>query len=308
MVSASVRTPWLAGLLGGVLGSGITAAVVLLALPGRAPVEIPAVDQQPSAPKSPIASAPVPAASAPIDTEALAALERSLADAAAERSQIVAAQLDLSRELDALDVAVSALSLPTGGTTSSDAATTDPEGAPFQRGRGGRFGQRGAPDPEQLIAAGLDPATAASLTERSNAWQLERLQLIDRASREGWGESDELEQQLETLDESRPNLREELGDDAYDRYLFENGDANRVGIASVIPGSAAAAAGIEPGDVILSYATERMFSLGELQGATRAGSLGEIVTVEVLRDGQDVSLSLPRGPLGVTLTPQRVEP
>ena len=128
-------------------------------------------------------------------------------------------------------------------------------------------------------------------------------------SREGWREDRErFADSLETLEEQRPDLREELGDAAYDRYLYEQGGGNRVGVASVMSGSVAERAGLQSGDVIVSYAGERVFRLRDLQSATRAGSYGEPVQLSVRRDGEVVAVEVVRGPLGVSLSPTRREP
>ena len=62
------------------------------------------------------------------------------------------------------------------------------------------------------------------------------------------------------------------------------------------------------GDIVLNYAQETMFDWNELKSATSEGELGEYVNVNVLRDGETVSLWVPRGPLGVRLGSARVEP
>ncbi|MDB3936469.1 PDZ domain-containing protein, partial [Granulosicoccus sp.] len=57
-------------------------------------------------------------------------------------------------------------------------------------------------------------------------------------------------------------------------------------IASIIPGSEAELAGVQVGDIIFSYANSRVFTTGELQSATRAGNRGELITLQVDRQGQ----------------------
>jgi|GEM_PF-5455958 len=162
---------------------------------------------------------------------------------------------------------------------------------------------------ENLLAAGLDPQTADELQRRQDAWQLERLDLIDLAAREGWADSERYDQELESLSSQRPNLREELGDDGWDRYLFEAGRRNRVSIASIIPGSAAETAGLQVGDQVLAYADTRVFVPNDLQQATQSGARGEAVALTVRRAGGfNQTLNVVRGPLGVTLARERSEP
>jgi len=161
---------------------------------------------------------------------------------------------------------------------------------------------------ESLLAAGLDAQTAQAITERNDRFLLSRLELIDEAARDGWQDSEEFDDRIEELESERVSEREELGDDAYDRYLYELGRANRVGIASVITGSAADGAGLTAGDIVLSYANERIFNLHELQDATQSGNRGELVPLTFVRNNEPMIIDIPRGPMGVTLTSIRISP
>ena len=60
-----------------------------------------------------------------------------------------------------------------------------------------------------------------------------------------------------------------------------------------------ASAEVKPGDQIVSYGGARVFDMGDLNSLTRQGNPGEVVTVEVKRDGQVVQMQVPRGVLGV---------
>ena len=100
---------------------------------------------------------------------------------------------------------------------------------------------------------------------------------------------------------SRERLRAELGDDAYDRYLYANGSANRVKVRRVLPGSAAQQAGLNEGDVLLAYDGERLFTFEDLRAASYRGEPGELATLEVRRaDGTVTQVALPRGPMGIS--------
>ena len=242
----------------------------------------------------------------------IAELVAGLEAARAERSQLAETLVGLSREVGELTDAVGAVNLPGAGAPDPEAAAPADALAGSgggQGGEGGRGGEAPADDPlAGLVAAGLDPASAADLRRRQDEYQLARLELVDQAAREGWEDSDAFEQRLEELDGAAPDLRSELGDDGYDRYLFESGARNRVGIEAIIPGSAAASAGLQAGDVVLGYADGRVFAPGDLQDATRSGTRGEPVTVLAERDGRTVEVQVPRGPLGVTLDRMRREP
>lgn len=178
--------------------------------------------------------------------------------------------------------------------------------------RRGGFRGFGAPNSneqyEGLISAGIDPTLAQNIKQRSDQWELARLELIDTAEREGWRGSDEFGEKMRDLRAQRVDVREELGDDAYDKYLYVSGEDNRVRVDNIISGSAASLAGMESGDIVVSYANLRIFTHRQLQRATRDGSRGESVPVVVLRDGQYININVPRGPLGVTLSGLRQEP
>jgi membrane-associated protease RseP (regulator of RpoE activity) len=123
-----------------------------------------------------------------------------------------------------------------------------------------------------------------------------------------WPDTARFRREYDELANEEMSLREELGDDDFDRYLFANGRPNRVKAITVMIGSAAEQAGMKDGDFILTYDEARIFEWGELKDATTEGELGEYVTVDIMRDGQLSSLWVPRGPLGVRLGMTRVAP
>lgn len=245
---------------------------------------------------------------------AIAALQLALAEAEGEREQLSTSLVTLNREVIALDVALetllkddlNGLADPVNDDEASEADPTALQTSGVETETPQQRRRRGIA--ENLVAAGLDPDTAAELQQRQNAWQLERLNLIDLAAREGYSDTDRLDQELDALSDERPNLRSELGDDAWDRYLYEAGRRNRVSIASVIPGSTAEVAGLQVGDTVLAYSESRVFTPNDLQEATQSGSRGEPVVVLIERGGSQQIMDVVRGPLGVTLSRQRVEP
>ncbi len=161
---------------------------------------------------------------------------------------------------------------------------------------------------EALVKAGISEEMATDMVRRRNDLELRKLELRDRASREGYLRTKRYMRELYALMAEEVPLRDELGDDAYDRYLYVNGQVNRVKIASVMMGSAAEQAGMKAGDLVLSYGQRRVFQWGELKRDTGKGELGEYVNVDILRDGELMSLWVPRGPLGVRLGSARVDP
>lgn len=226
-------------------------------------------------------------------------LQQELAFAASERDQ-------LRQTVDAINTFQTNQDerfLP--GAVSDDAATSAAS-ADLPNNTTGRGGNRnGAATQTQydgLITAGVDPGTAVEIKQRSDQWALDRLDLIDTASREGWRDSDEFAEKMRELREQRVDIRSEIGDTAYDGYLYAAGESNRVQIQSIIDGSAAQVSGMTTGDIVLAYADALIYTSRELQNATRDGIRGELVSVSVLRSGRTLNLAIPRGPLGVTLS------
>lgn len=238
-------------------------------------------------------------------------LQQELADASLERGQLADSIAQLNRQLESFesDLINQSARLEQRGDQLANAVTADSaSGAPDSN----RFDFGREPDSadryDSLVAAGVDSQTASELQTRQDQFQLSRLELFDQAQREGWIDSDEFDDRLEELEDQQVDLRSELGDVAYDRYLYELGRSNRVIISSIISGSAAQQVGLQRGDLILSYANERIFNTADLQSATRAGLRGESVSISYERGGQLLAVEMPRGPLGVTLTMSRREP
>ncbi len=235
-------------------------------------------------------------------------LRQALKTATDERAQLSATVVTLNRQLLEIEARVTALSeqdeVRVDAVDSEDTGAEDD--APVDA-----LSARLSPSEQQfqgLVAAGLDEQSARDLQSRLDRYQLARLELFDQAAREGWEDSGQLRDSLEELELNRPDLREELGDSLYDQYLYEAGDSNRIAIDSVIAGSAASEAGLQRGDLIISYGDARTFSVGDLQEATRSGSRGESVQVVFEREGQTLTTDMLRGPLGVTLRSTRQQP
>lgn len=161
---------------------------------------------------------------------------------------------------------------------------------------------------QRLVTAGVAEDVALSLQMRIDQNRLALLQLRDQAIRENWFDSKAYNEQASHLRNDERGLRADFGDDVYDRYLYAAGRPNRVVVKEVYTDSSAAAAGIQPGDIIISYALRRIFSMSALQQATSQGLAGESVLVDLLRNGQTISTSVPRGPLGISMTIVRRKP
>jgi len=238
-------------------------------------------------------------------------LHQKLEDASAERAQLAETVVVLNRQIVDLESSTLNLaSLASQQNVQSDTTSTTRENRRRGNGDGFRLGNESNAENryENLLAVGVDASSAQNISDRLNQFQLERLELTDLAAREGWVDSEQYRERLRELRETRVDLREELGEDTYDAYLYNSGSNNRIVIESIIPGSAADTAGAQAGDLILSYANLRVFRVRELQQATRGGNRGEMVDVTLERQGQFFSVSVPRGPLGVSLDALRVSP
>jgi len=161
---------------------------------------------------------------------------------------------------------------------------------------------------DNLIKGGIDPILAEDIVRRKNSVELKRLELQDRATRDNFLNTQQYYDELAAIDSQDVDLREELGDDRYDEYLYNSKQNNRIRINSVMLESAAEQAGILGGDIVLSYDGRRMFLWQELKEATAEGKLGEYVSISIYRNGEIFSFSVPRGPLGVQLGAARLEP
>ena len=101
-------------------------------------------------------------------------------------------------------------------------------------------------------------------------------------------------------------MRRELGDVAFERYLEAQGQPTTIGVSQVFAGSPGSDAGLRPGDQLVSYDGERVYSMTDLRRQTMKGAPGESVVIEVERGGMRIQLSVPRGPIGFTGNGARV--
>ncbi len=221
----------------------------------------------------------------------------------------VDARLRLEEEVAALRAEVESLRARVRGEADSAPAETSPPSSNTLR-RVPRPEQREGGDVTQgsFLSAGFSDTEAAYYKELTDQNTMARLYLRDQATREGWYRSDRYFQALEELPGNLSTMRENMDDETYARYLYALGRPNQVRVTRVISGSAAETAGLQAGDVIRSYDTERLFSNRALRTATRAGEAGELVPVEVVRNDQTMQVYIPRGPLGISMTSESAQP
>jgi len=225
----------------------------------------------------------------------LAALERQIEEERVERMRVEQDLAAVRDELARLSSPAHAGEVAAHEDLLLDAAAAADVAPPAaevpERTRFGR--QRGRVDiADALVAGGFSLDRAGWIERRLEELRVEAMQAAYEARREGaaFGPRSDL----------NASLRAELGDAEYERYLEAMDRPTRVEVGSVLASSAAEAAGLEPGDEIYSYAGKRVFDTQNLDALQLEGEPGEPVMVELMRDGQVVQLTLPRGPIGIT--------
>jgi membrane-associated protease RseP (regulator of RpoE activity) len=226
----------------------------------------------------PVVAARLDALRAQVEREVTArtALERAVAELAAE-----------VRELQAAMAAP-----PRAGDAPSEAFDPRP---PFMREQGTGPGERGPAlerQVERLVAGGFAPARAEWIARRSEELRMAAVQARYDALRAGRDPNTAVAREEQTL-------RNEIGDDEYERYLTALGRPTTVNVFDVLTSSPAEQAGLLAGDQIRSYGGKRVFDMRELTDLTLEGTPGEPVVLEVVRNGQSLQLVIPRGPIGI---------
>jgi len=163
-------------------------------------------------------------------------------------------------------------------------------------------------NPQALIDAGMDAATAGDLKARYETQELDKLYLRDRAMREGWFGDRRYREEMEKLDGQLSGIQKELGDETYAAYLYATGQSNRVMVQSVLANSSADTAGLRATDQILRYGEQPIYNWRDLRTATTQGDINESVTIEIIRDGKPMQLYVQRGPLGIRMNSASIAP
>ena len=242
-------------------------------------------------------SAPVSAA-APSDfdtslppTKRIDALEQAISQERYARQLLQEEVIILTEELEAFRVDAEEPPETTSNSESEPTATSRrAERREFYRRRNSPEGRA-----ELLVEAGFDAGIADWIVQREEALQMDALQARFEAEKNG-----DTESYFRDRNSTSSVLREELGDEDYARYLSANGRPTSVGVSSVIGSSPAQTAGLQAGDEITRYDGERVFSMTDITNATMAGEPGQNVVIDVVREGINIQIVMPRGPLGIT--------
>lgn len=147
----------------------------------------------------------------------------------------------------------------------------------------------------QLIEGGFSEDEARRTLKLESEARFEAMRRAWEAERNGDGIDP-----YDSLATPQKIMRQELGDDAYARYLEAQGQPTSIQISSVLEGSPGNTAGLQPGDALVSYNGRRVFDVLDLRRLTMEGNPGEDVVVEIERNGTRMQLTLPRGPIGIT--------
>ncbi|NNJ95094.1 MAG: PDZ domain-containing protein [Halobacteria archaeon] len=161
---------------------------------------------------------------------------------------------------------------------------------------------------DALIEAGIPAEQAARVQARLDEYDLEKLHMQDRASREGWLNTSRYHMEKRQFENGYRELRAEIGDDAYDRMLYALGRANRVVVRDIMQNSTAEQYGLQANDRIIGYDGQRVFTAKELTALVTRGDTGAPVLVQVQRDEQQLDFYLPHGPIGIRLATSRELP
>ena len=203
---------------------------------------------------------------------ALDSLAHVLEEEIAER-RILAEQLDALREqlVDLEDNLGSRVTQAFAERNSSEAAVAAT----------GSVREQARPETQEtrLASLGFSPGQIEDLSRRRGELLMQQIELDDRARREGWNNSARYYRELGAMRSDLEPIRRDLGDDAYDRYLYAIGYPNRVTVGGIIETSPAQQAGLRAGDVIVSYGGERVFSNTQLSDLRSTGDRGAPVSV-----------------------------
>lgn len=222
--------------------------------------------------------------------ERLLALENAVSEERQARQLLEEELLVLYAELDRLE-SERDLGDATDELESSRQARASTQAAGTARRRGTDDDDNQGERRNAMIAAGLSPQRADHILKRESEMRFEMMQAYYEARNSG--ESfDRFSMSPDAL------LRADIGDADYEKYLQANGRSTTVGVAGVMAASPAERAGLQPGDEIVGYDGERVFSTGDLMQRTMASGEGDVV-VDVVRNGTTMQVVLPRGPIGV---------
>ncbi len=232
--------------------------------------------------------------SAPVD-ERLAALERTVAEERDARLVLEDQITLLLEEIDRIDTAGPEVLASRITELQSAQQITEARAAARSEAERRRSMSQRELQHSALTQGGFAPDRADQILERVSALQWELMQENYEARQSGTPvDRSGLERNPDWL------LRQELGDAEYEQYLNALRRPTQVSVENVMASSPASRAGVQNGDVILSYNGTRIFNSTELRSFAMGGDASASGAVlEVLRDGNRIQLAVPAGPMGV---------
>ncbi|MDJ0906309.1 MAG: PDZ domain-containing protein [Woeseiaceae bacterium] len=218
--------------------------------------------------------------------ERIRALEAAVAE---ERN----ARMLLEDELQALYAALDEL----GETRTGNVSGEDGRDAGFRFQDGLRQGSEAdaAWRRDRLVTAGFSEDRADWILRRESELLMQRMQVMYEVRRTG-----ERPPNFRQIMDPDAALRTEVGDAEYEQYLKAFGRSISVTVGSVLESSPGQRAGIQPGDEIMAYGGERVFSYDDLSGRTMAAAPGQPVVVDIVRDGVPMQVVIEGGPIGIS--------
>lgn len=160
---------------------------------------------------------------------------------------------------------------------------------------------------QAMIDSGMNSSQASELKLVFEQLEMERLYLRNQSIRESWS-SEKLTEAMQALESREDELKNQLGEAAYDAYLYASGQPNRVAVTNVLEHAQAGKAGIISGDYIVRYDNQRIHNWLDLRDATASGNISDTVALEVERDGETIQFYLARGPLGIRMNSVSIAP
>jgi predicted metalloprotease with PDZ domain len=148
---------------------------------------------------------------------------------------------------------------------------------------------------DQLVDAGFSPDRAEWLVKRESELQMQQMQWMFDARQAG----ERLDRSDVRLDPDRA-LRAEVGDTEYEQYLQAYGRSTSVAVGTVLESSPGQRAGLQPGDEIVAYGGQRVFSYSELSEQTMSAEAGQPMVVDIVRDGVPMQVVIESGPIGIS--------
>lgn len=146
---------------------------------------------------------------------------------------------------------------------------------------------------DRLLAAGFSLQRIDWLRSRTEELRVERERLAHE------GAIGDANLALAYVVDPDLDLRNEIGEDEYDRYRQGLGRPTGITVQQVLQGSSLVGADLRPGDVIIGYAGKRVYNEAMLNASVSGNRLSGSTTMDVLREGQKLQLVVPSGPLGL---------